>query len=287
MIKGLMAGEDVPAKEEPEPPPPTREELAETASPMPFINAEGKLDAGPNVAFDRLTPSRDLPLLPDRLISVIDSILDALPDNAPRMLRSSFKRYREHLAEKRTAPDIPVLRIHADVIAADMAGKDTGGWRDPGHDQAIGSFFELHKHFIARAEKDVIREDRLERTDVNEAVLDNPKLQQAYREFVAEAERLYEEHRATEAFVATAKEQAETASDLRNSPAVELRVSADDRISPEPQPLTARKRFIVNGRGFATTVAVLGGSVTIIKDGAGAYAELARLADVVLKLLGG
>jgi hypothetical protein len=138
--------------------------LSEVASPQPSLTPDGRLDAGPNPAFDIPTLDADLPALPVRQRVLIANIVESLTPQAPRHLASFLHSYDEELKVRGAQPIVGILKDMADVIAADVrAPRADDEWLEAGLRQAFNRFAENHsllmQHFPLDAEREGVFAD--------------------------------------------------------------------------------------------------------------------------------
>jgi hypothetical protein len=145
----------------------TGEELAKYSSPQPTLTSDGKLDVRPNVEFDVLVASQDLPTLPIRQLRLIDVILSDLPQQAPRHLKSSLVHYGEELKARGINPFLGILKDMAEIIVVASAEND-GEWLQPGLRKSFELFSANHIVFIEHFPLDIEREKRFGEIAVNE-----------------------------------------------------------------------------------------------------------------------
>ena len=145
----------------------TGEELAKYSSPQPTLTSDGKLDVRPNVEFDVLVASQDLPTLPIRQLRLIDVILGDLPQQAPRHLKSSLVHYGEEIKARGINPFLGILKDMAEIIVVASAEND-GEWLQPGLRKSFELFSANHIVFIEHFPLDIEREKRFGEIAVNE-----------------------------------------------------------------------------------------------------------------------
>ncbi len=145
----------------------TGEELAKYSSPQPILTADGKLDVRPNAEFDVLVASQDLRALPIRQQRLINVILDDLPHQAPRHLKSSLEHYGEELKVRGVNPFLGILKDMAEIIVVASAEND-GEWLQPGLRKSFELFSANHIVFIEHFPLDIEREKRFGEIAVNE-----------------------------------------------------------------------------------------------------------------------
>lgn len=138
-----------------------RARLAEMASPAPSITPDGRLDAGPNLVYDKPTLSNDLPNLPVRQHAVITTILRSLPGNAPRQIIVSLRNYDDELKARGLQPILGLLNDMAAIIEAEVGAHDAEReWLDVGVQRALSLFNDNHalfvKHYPLDPERDAL-----------------------------------------------------------------------------------------------------------------------------------
>lgn len=143
------------------PPPASREQLVEMASPRAVINDEGKLDAAPNVEFDAPDEDARLRELPIRQITLIESIRSGLPGNAPAYFSASLGFYRDELVKNDVRPMLGLLKDHATIIFAAAFPADAGeewlpGALTAGMEQFRANHTDLLTHFPLDTKRDEI-----------------------------------------------------------------------------------------------------------------------------------
>jgi hypothetical protein len=149
----LEAGEREPEVVEP---------MAEVASPAASLAPDGRLDAGPNKAYDVPTITNDLPELPIRQQAVIQTVLSDLPGNAPKHLRASLENYSDELRVRGVQPILGLLKDMAVIIDAAIGAPNA---RKEWLEEGMCAAFKLFTAGRLRSETRIVERELLARID--------------------------------------------------------------------------------------------------------------------------
>lgn len=255
---------------------PSIDDVITAASPNPFVNAEGKLDVGPNQSYDRPEVTSELYELPNQQISVIDALLDAMPGNAPRILTASLEIYKKHLRKRKYQPHLGTLKDHAAIVLAELNSRDADDWRRDGHKVGFRRFEDNHNTFVAHFPLDPKRDEIYAAINVDESKFDDPELAKGYDAFAKAADEAFGAGIVTEEFADTVRDDASFAKALSSTHYRDLVIGRDDR--PAPPVISAKKRFALNKFAFVSRISTIASGITIAKDGPEAWANLVALA---------
>ena len=287
-VEPLPAPPEIP----PQRPAATSEQIAAAASPQPFLTADGKLDAGPNSVFDGPDDSEGLATLPIRQQRLIESILPALHPQAPKILAPTLVSYRDELKARGTHPILGLLQDMAMIIMAAVEARTAEDeWLDEGSRQAFDLFAANHvllvQHFPREAERErlyvAIEVDEEAATGealsgpaekVAKAAADVHAAGLTTSDFVAIVNSLTELTKA-HAFAPPAPPSVPAAAPERHPPS--LRVNPADR----SEPISAKKRSMLNSLGFWLQVLHIGGSTASIVQAVKGIAFLSAVKNLV------
>jgi hypothetical protein len=229
-----------------------RKALAKQASPEVNLR-DRRLDAGPNLTFDRALVDEDLVELPANLRAIIDTLIESLPANAPPIVRNCLKGYRQHLIERGTQPIVGTLVPFAEAVDAQVEA-DKGLW-DRGLEKLLEHFSRRHQLLITHFPLNPERELLLRETPIDEFSASGEKIIDPVAEFGEAIVRLRELGLTTENF-----DDAEAAHQQFSRDVASLPMSGDlagDRVSP-------KRRYVLGTIGFYERVlASLGGLASI------------------------
>jgi hypothetical protein len=270
----------------------TLAQLAEVASPQPFITGKGQLDAGPNQPFDVPAVDDDLSTLPIRQRNLIKTVLGDLPKNAPKHLKSALRSYDEELKVRGAQPILGLLKDDADIIAAAVAAPSTQDeWLEPGMRKAFDRFAENHSLFVEHFPLDAEREAVYAQTPLDEERATGKELTEPFEIVAKAAQEAHKAGATTDDFLAVIDRMTEFARVLstqpptpplnKQSPApdAEIKISPEDRI----QPVTTKKRVILGALGFfERTYALIGTTVTVATA---SYAGMAEALKPAIEML--
>lgn len=138
----------------------SRIRLAEVASPAPSLASDGRLDAGPNPAYDIPLVDNDLSALPIRQRTLIKTIRGDLPKNAPKHLKTALTNYDEELQARGVQPIVGLLKDMASIIEAAVGSQDAAReWLPDGMREAFALFAGNHALFLKHFPLDPEREE--------------------------------------------------------------------------------------------------------------------------------
>jgi hypothetical protein len=281
-----------------------RAKLAEVASPAPFLASDGRLDAGPNVTYDAPGGDDDLRLLL-RQRALIKTIVDGLPGNAPKQLRSALESYDDELKVRGVQPILGLLKDMAAIIEADASVPDANqDWFQKGMRKPFNLFAENHALVVARFLLDPEREELYANTTVDEdkasgltlsapfeavasATLDANKVGLTTDNFLKIVNKLAEFAKVTSTMPPPSlPSRIPESRDQEENP---LTAGAEDRIAGTPPIVSARKRVLLSGFGFFERVYNLVASTATLRGTPEGMALLAALGDALsdlVKLIG-
>lgn len=266
--------------------PVTVEYIANAASPLPFINSDGKLDVGPNPNFDRPEISPDLYELPAQQISLLDSLIPSLPRNAPPIVVASLTEYKIHLEKRSFQPHLGTLKQHAAIVRADWNSRDADDWRSAGLSVSFQLFEANDALFMKHFPLDPKREAQYAQVEIDEEKLAAPELARLSADLAAAAEQASEANVATDDFVADARTKSAFAGALADNPGagqLNFGVTEKDRVAVAA--VSVRKRFALNMLGFVTALQSAAALVTVLKDGSEAWKHLVLIAGQIKDFL--
>jgi hypothetical protein len=238
----------------------TRAELAEVVSPAPTLSPDKLLDAGSNAIFDAPDASLDLPNLPIRQRALIQTILDGLPSQSPKHLKSTLEKYDGELLVRGVQPMLGLLNDMAAIVEADIGDANARReWLAAGIAVAFGKFLENHdlfaKHFPLNLERDAL----YARTPVDEDAATGPALAKPFEDVAKATVSAHGAGLTTDDFVKIVASLAEFAKVTSTLPPAK-----SDQVS-------AKKRTVLTGIGFLERVYnILGTTVTLAATSEGA-----------------
>lgn len=228
---------------------PSPSEIAEIASPQPFINDAGQLDAKPNAEFNRVIAAEVLKALPRRQKALAETLISSLPRQAPRTIISALNSYTSELSEKHPSPDIVLLDDMVAILNADFKAPDAHEWLVAGLNEAAQRFNEAHwilkEHYPLSGFRDKI----IDNIKIKETDIPIRPLQEMIKQLLAQAELLRNEGKVTEKFVAAIRIHASNL-DAVLSKGPDLIVDPNDRWQRPSYSSVAKTRVIVNIGGF-------------------------------------
>ncbi|MGP8193970.1 MAG: hypothetical protein ACLQLT_15245 [Methylovirgula sp.] len=277
-------------------------DLAEVASPAPFIAADGRLDAGPNAVFDVPNVDDELPTLPIRQRVLIQTILSDLPLNAPVYLRASLNSYDEELNVRGVRPILGLLKDMAAIIQAAVDAPDAGReWLATGLVVAFQCFQTNHQLFITHFPLDLKREDVFARISVDEEKATGAALTKPFEEVANATIAAHAAGLTTDDFVKIVGSMTEFAKVVASQPPLPAESSSaspssaplaspqltlphvgpDDKLIPTVQITSTKKRILLTGLAFfERTYNLLGTTVTLMSTPYGILL-LAKLGDAI------
>ncbi|MBI1203537.1 MAG: hypothetical protein GC182_13605 [Rhodopseudomonas sp.] len=230
-----------------------RAELAEVVSPAPTLTPDNLLDAGSNAVFDAPDASLDLPNLPIRQRALIQTILDGLPAQAPKHLRSTLEKYDGELLVRGVQPILGLLNDMAAIVEAVIGDVNARReWLAAGIAVAFGKFLENHnlfaKHFPLNLERDAL----YARTPIDEDAATGPALAKPFEDVAKATASAHGAGLTTDDFVKIVASLSEFAKVTSTLPPAK-----SDQVS-------AKKRTVLTGIGFLERVYnILGATVTL------------------------
>jgi hypothetical protein len=278
-----------------------RAQLAKVASPAPSLAPDGRLDAGPNPVYDEPNTSDDLPTLPLRQRELIKAILSDLPRNSPTYLKTSLQSYDDELKIRGAQPILGLLKDVFEIIAATVGDPEAQDWLAPGLQKAFEKVAENHHTLISHFPLDPEREDIYAQTLVEENEATGHSLSEPFRHIAEAAHDANKAGLTTEDFVKVVDKMAEFAKIISTLPLSSAQsaspprspeigahvvvIRPEDRVGGTGQPITSKKRTVLQGLGFfERTYNLLGSSVTIAATPAG-LALLHQLQETISALL--
>jgi hypothetical protein len=263
------------------------------------------LDAGPNVTYDAPGGDNDLRLLL-RQRALIKTIVDGLPGNAPKQLRSALESYDDELKVRGVQPILGLLKDMAAIIEADASVPDANqDWLQEGMRKPFNLFAKNHALFVAHFPLDPEREELYANTTVDEDQASGRTLSAPF-EAVASATLVANKvGLTTDDFLKIVDKLAEFAkvtsttrppilppciperSGQEENP---LTAGAEDRIAGGTPPIiSARKRVLLSGFGFFERVYDFVASTATLRgtpEGTALLAALREALSGLVKLIG-
>lgn len=228
-----------------------RRALATQASPDVRVR-DNRLDAGPNAQFDSPLVDEDLAELPGNLRAIIDTLLDALPQNTPPIVRSCLSGYRQHLIERGTQPILGTLIPFSEAVEAQTRA-DVGQW-DVGLDTLFGHFFRRHQLLVTHFPLNPERELLLRETPIHEVNASGSRIIEPVTAAGEAIEGLRQSGLTTAEFDETQRAHQEFSRDIASLP---MPASISDTVTP-------KRRYVLGTIGFYERVlATLGGLASI------------------------
>jgi hypothetical protein len=245
----------------------SRAQLAEVASPAPSLSFDGRLDAGPNPAYDTPIVDDDLPTLPIRQRTLIKTILGNLPRNAPKYLSSALDNYDDELKARGVQPILGVLKDMAAIIEATVDAADAREWLEKGIREAFKRFNENHALFVKHFPLDPKREELYAQTPVDEDNAVGPVLSGPFEsvavatrdanragvttdDFLKVVDRMAEFARVISTQPPSPRYHRRTTTKSENKTAEFPTVGPDDRIMRNGDAVSTKKRMLLSGFGF-------------------------------------
>lgn len=253
----------------------SRIRLAEVASPAPSLASDGRLDAGPNPAYDVPLVDNDLSALPIRQRTLIKTIRGDLPKNAPKHLKMALANYDEELQVRGVQPIVGLLKDMASIIEAAVGSPDAAReWLPDGMREAFALFAGNHALFLKHFPLDPEREEVYVQTSVDETNATGTALSKPFDDVAKATSEANKAGLTTDDFLKIVDKMAEFAkvistqpppqpsSDVRSSERLPrgntasgldilpLTVRPEDKLTPDLPPVTAKKRILLSGYGF-------------------------------------
>jgi hypothetical protein len=272
-----------------------RAELAKVASPAPLLARDGRLDAGPNLIYDKAVATENLSTLPIRQRAVLKTILSDLPGNSPRYLRTSLESYDEELKVRGAQPILGLLKDIFEIIQAAVDDPNAQReWLEPGLQKAFKIIADNHIALIKHFPLDPEREELYARTEINENYATGYSLSEPFKE-VAEATReANKAHLTTDDFLRVIDKMAEFAKVISTLPPTitssstrtsgTIIVDPEDRVESNIDSVSAKKRILLSGFGFFERVYNLLGSTATLTGTAEGVALLTALGSALSAL---
>lgn len=255
----------------------TRAELAEVVSPAPSLSPDELLDAGPNAVYDAPDASLDLPNLPIRQRALIQAILDGLPTQAPKHLKSTLEKYDGELLVRGVQPILGLLNDMAGIVAADIGDANARReWLAAGIAVAFGKFLENHDLFAKHFPLDLKRDELYARTAVDEDAATGSALAKPFEDVAKATVIAHGAGLTTDDFLKIVAGLAEFAKVTSTLP----QAKSDD--------IGAKKRTVLTGIGFLERVYnILGTTVTLVgtSEGAQLLAVVTTALEALSRLL--
>jgi hypothetical protein len=281
-----------------------RAKLAEAASPAPSVAPDGRLDAGPNAAYDVPTVDSDLPSLPIRQRALIKTILSDLPRNAPAYLKTTLDNYDDELRTRGVQPLLGLLKDMTAIIEATIGAPDAAReWLSDGMQTAFDRFAQNHALFVKHFPLDPKREELYAYTDVDESNATGSVLSRPFQEVASAALEANEAGLTTDDFLKIVDKMAEFAKIIASLPPQAPAhptssnndaaqpalppfpiVHPEDRV-PVLAPVSPKKRMLLSGLGFFERAYNLLGSTASLIGLPEGRALLGALNDAIAGLL--
>ena len=227
-----------------------RAELAETASPQPALNEEKQLDAGPNKVFDKPFVDHELVELPYTQRKRIETILSALPRNAPTFIGSALRSYDKELKERGSQPIIDLLNDFASALEREIEEiKATEPeLLGPGNASLFESF--LRKHALLATHFPLKNEEKFADIPIDEENATGDALAQPIKDVAEKMNNAVESGLATENIGKIASNSAQFASDIAPLP--------PDASASEPgsRRVTLKRRYVLGTLGFLVALII-------------------------------
>jgi len=302
-VEEARAAQKAVAEDSPEDPPEVpaqdaaalRERLADAASPQPYIDAAGKLDAHPNPTFDKPQVTEDLATLPMRQRRLIAIINSDLPGNVPRHLQATLIEYDQELLARGAQPILGILKDCAAIIQASVGAKDAHEWLQEGLVAAFRRLLDNHALFEAHFPLDLVREQLYEDVPTKS---ENPFSEQVLSELTRlskSIDNLKEESRITNNVVKIVNAFTEHARAFNSLPSQTSHSKQNPELPSQPfwpeigpkdrrAPVPAEKRAALNMFGFFERAYNLLGSTATLAGPATGNPVLERIAAVLHQL---
>ena len=235
-----------------------RAELAETASPQPALNEDKQLDAGPNKVFDKPFVDHELVELPYTQRRRIETILSALPRNAPSFIGSALRSYDKELKERGSQPIIDLLNDFASALEREIEEIKATEPELLGPGNA--SLFELflRKHALLATHFPLKNEEKFADIPIDEENATGDALAQPIKDVAEKMNNAVESGLATENIGKIASNSAQFARDIAPLP--------PDASASEPgsRRVTLKRRYVLGTLGFLVALYNLLGSTASI-----------------------
>lgn len=213
-----------------------RKTLAEQSSPDVGVRDE-KIDAGPNILFDKPLVDMDLAELPSNLRALLKVLLGSLPNNAPLVVRHCLNGYNEHLLERGAQPIVGTIDPFAAAVRAQIVA-DAGLW-DAGLESLFESFFKRHELLITHFPLNPQRELLIAETPIDEVL--------------ASGDNLLDPVEAVSEAMEALKSADLTTEDFNRVEEAHKAFSKDIASLPMPKPtddVTPKRRYVLGTIGF-------------------------------------
>lgn len=232
-----------------------RAKFESTASPYAKLDERNRLTFAPNEQFDKSTGQPDLPALPIQQLALIRTLNDALPANAPKILKNALKEYAREIKQRGVALYPGVLQDQFAIISASL-GRDgeERGWLSKPQRTAFASLTKNHRAVMKHYPLNAQREEFYAGFEVDPKTLD-ANILKAGEKLFASVEALHREQKATDEALEIAEGQRETAKIMSSLP------DADPpELDPPPLELPEADRrppLPMKKRNYLGSVAVL------------------------------
>jgi hypothetical protein len=247
---------------------------------------DGRLDAGPNPVFDAPAAASDLPTLPIRQQTLINTILSGLPRQTPKQLKVCLTSYSDELKVRGVQPILGLLKDMAAIIEADVGSPNAQReWLEEGMITAFKLFSENHALFVKHFPLDPKREELYLGTFVYEDKAFGSALSKPFEDVAKATVNANRAGLTTDDFLKIVDKLAEFAKITSTQPPTHL--YPESRIPPGEPAVSLRKRMVLSGFGFferAYNLLASSATLTSPPDGnalltalRGALAALARL----------
>lgn len=275
-------------------------DLAEIASPTPFIARDGRLDAGPNPVFDTPKVDDELLTLPVRQQAIIRTIVSGLPRNAPVHLKTTLNEYSDELKARGVQPTLGLLKDMEAIIETDFLAPDAQNWLAAGLKVAFQRFQANHDLFIQHFPLDPRREEVFSGIHVDEENAIGEALKEPFEDVAKATSAAHAAGLTTDEFVKIVGSMTEFAkvvstqprpADNSHAPSSTAflntsqltlpHVGPDDKLIPTVTRPSATKRIVLTGLAFfERTYNLLGTTATLLTTPIGA-SLLTKLGDAI------
>jgi hypothetical protein len=254
-----------------------KEKLAEVASPQATINAREQLDAGPNATFDRPFVDADLPELPSVQRALANALRESLPRNAPPIVGTSLRHYRDHLLERGTQPIVRELDDFAAAVSTECEGPESSNWKSAGLAELFKRF--LANHAFLRTHFPLKGEALFAEIPIDEEKAVGPILSNPIKEVAAAMQDVAAIDKATRAIANAAAGSAAFANDLASLP------RPQNPVDPKSAHVSVKRRYVLGTIGFLVTVRDSVATTPSISDTPEGQALLVAVTDAIKELM--
>jgi TIR domain len=269
----------------------SRKEAAESASPEPFVDEQGRIGVSSSAEVEAAFIDDELASLPESMRRLLANLLAALPStNAPSMLSQNLSDYRTELLVNGSSPRMADLLRCAEIIKAEIndALELEAAWYRAGIKLSLEQFLELHEKLRQRFPLMMLRDQSIERSAIEPTVFDMSEFALQHKEFAKAASEAHREDLTTEEFMRVLEWRERQRKDIASLREPQISGSDDIFLTNKDRvpPAAIKKRFLFDMSGTGDKLLERTANVTKIAD-SGAGQMLIGATRELLKLIWG